>query len=256
MALYSIVRVEKLKTLADVRAASNHHSRAQPVPNADPARKFQINHRGRSPYDAVVRHLKKVKRWRRDNVVAAEIVLTASPGFFRTDPMAYGTYEDDRVRDFAKRAVRWLQERYGENVVSIALHLDEASPHIHAIVVPLVGDRLSARSMFFLLGKFSEIQDSFAAAMEPLGLVRGEPGSSASHQEIRDWYETEPRRLRAVADELDEWRRQLLEEEQDLADRMKTVEAWLRELADVDSAATAAWSRRIERTFNGREQDS
>lgn len=255
MPMYSIVRVEKLKTLADVRAASNHHTRAQPVPNANPARKIQVNHRGQSPYDAVVRHLRKVERWRRDNVVAAEIVLTANPGFFRTDPTAYGSYEDDRVRAFAERAVTWLHERYGENLVSVALHLDEATPHIHAIIVPLVDGRLSARSMFFLMGKFSEIQDSFAAAMEPLGLVRGEPGSSANHQDIRNWYETEPRRLRAVAEELDERHRQLLEEEQNLARRMEAVETWLGELAEVDPAAAASGWRRMARTFDGRDQD-
>lgn len=31
----------------------------------------------------------------------------------------------------------WLNEKYGNRIVSAILHVDEATPHIHALLVPL-----------------------------------------------------------------------------------------------------------------------
>lgn len=247
---YAIVRVRKLKTLSNVRSASNHHVRSQPTANADPSRPVVYSCQGGgTPYDAVVRRLARVEHWRRDNVRAVELILTASPAYFRPDdPAAYGVYDEGRLQDFARLAVNWLEDRYAANLVSISLHLDEATPHIHAIVVPLVNGRLSARSLFALKGKFSEIQDSFAAVMAPLGLQRGRRRSSATHQEIRDWYQTEPERLQAASDEVDRQRQIVAEKRQELERRLEAAATLLDELAKDDPDAAAELSRQIART--------
>lgn len=103
--------------------------------------------------------------------------------------------------------LKWLRETFGEdNLVSCVLHMDEKTPHLHAIVVPIVtterlrkkregekkyetksGPRLSADDVM-RRGKLHEYQNSYAAAMKPFGLQRGIVGSTAKHQANSEYY--------------------------------------------------------------------
>ena len=57
-----------------------------------------------------------------------------------------GTHEDmmqiekeGRLDEWCQDNIDWLQKTYGaDNVVSIVLHMDESTPHLHATVVPIV----------------------------------------------------------------------------------------------------------------------
>ena len=64
--------------------------------------------------------------------------------------MLTGTQEDmqhivqeGRLKAWCADNLEWLRQTFGaENVVSAVLHMDEATPHIHAAVVPIVtGER-------------------------------------------------------------------------------------------------------------------
>jgi hypothetical protein len=73
----------------------------------------------------------------------------------------------------------WLTENYGDKCVRAELHLDESTPHIHAYIVPLneKTNRVSHDAMFGGRGgqgrkKLSQLQDSYAAALAPLGIER------------------------------------------------------------------------------------
>ena len=69
--------------------------------------------------------------------------------------------------------LKWLRETFGnENLVSCVLHMDEKTPHLHAM----------RRT------KLHEYQNSYAAAMKPFGLQRGIVGSTAKHQANSDYY--------------------------------------------------------------------
>jgi hypothetical protein len=69
------------------------------------------------------------------------------------------------------------------------LHLDEATPHIHAYLVPLdEKGKLNCRALFGGREKLSKFQDSYALAMAPLGLERGIKGSRATHTEVKEYY--------------------------------------------------------------------
>ena len=68
--------------------------------------------------------------------------------------------------------------------------LVEATPHIHAYLVPLdERGKLNCRALFGGTRKrLSELQDSFAAAVAPLGIERGIKGSTAKHTEVKEYY--------------------------------------------------------------------
>src|ERR1035437_11028552 len=74
----------------------------------------------------------------------------------------------------------------------MVLHLDEQTPHLHLLVVPRVLSpsgtwRLNSKALFDR-ERLRELQTEYGNALAPLGIRRGEPGSQASHSEVRQFY--------------------------------------------------------------------
>jgi len=68
------------------------------------------------------------------------IVISASPEYFRPDdPEARGTFDPDRMEAWRDRSLAWLRSEFGDDLVYADLHLDEDTPHIHAVVAPTYG---------------------------------------------------------------------------------------------------------------------
>jgi len=90
----------------------------------------------------------------------------------------------------ASSRLEWLCDTYGrENVVAAVLHRDEITPHVQAVVVPIdERDHLNAKNWTGGREKLGALQDSYARAMEPLGLERGVKGSVADHQTVKEFY--------------------------------------------------------------------
>lgn len=129
------------------------------------------------------------RRVRTNAVLAVEHVLTASPEYFRpADPAKAGTWEQPRLDAWREAATDWLRQRYGDRLVRATIHLDESTPHIHAVTVP-VDDRgrLNARDLFGP-GQLVELQTSYGQAVQHLGLERGLRHSQAQHIEVRQFY--------------------------------------------------------------------
>jgi regulator of replication initiation timing len=192
---YAICRIQKLKA-GNIGGSSRHTNRECYTPNADPE-KEHIRIIG-SPDGPLTPNLETLIRQRigsqmirKNAVLAVEFLLTASPEYFRPDnPARAGYYDSKRLEDFQKKACEWLLNRYGDRIIRAELHLDESTPHIHAYMVPL--DEKGKLNCRGLLGgsryRLSELQDSFASAMEPLGLERGIKGSKAKHTDIKKYY--------------------------------------------------------------------
>ena len=202
MAALAILRVEKLKTFGNVGGSEAHTARLQDTPNADRT-KTNIRLIGNVddlPLSELV--LTKIAsstkhKPRQDAVLCSEIFLSASPEYFRPhNPQLYGEWDDSLMWDFANASKTWLQENYGDKCVFAELHLDEATPHIHAYIVP-INDKtkqLSHKAMFGGDGraaaiKLSKLQDSYATALAPLGIERGVKGSKATHTKVKEYYQ-------------------------------------------------------------------
>lgn len=190
---YAICRTRKHSNFGTISAHDKHVLRKRFTPNADP--NLTPNNKTVIGSDNIVTDVKarldsaKIEKIRKNGVIAIEHMLTASPEFFEQKGV---------LNDWYKASRRWLEERYGrENVVSLTVHLDEKTPHIHAMIVPLekktkgrfVGqERLNARLYTGGREKMSEMQDSYAAALSHLGLERGIRGSKADHKTVQSWY--------------------------------------------------------------------
>ena len=65
------------------------------------------------------------------------IVLSASPEYFRpNDPGAVGTWDSDRLAAWEAATMNQLRAEHGDDLIFAELHLDEDTPHIHAVVAP------------------------------------------------------------------------------------------------------------------------
>lgn len=120
--------------------------------------------------------------------------------------------DEDKLRCWADDTLEWAKKRWGEeNVVSASFHVDERTPHIHMVVVPIVTGQ-SRRTKFhqenkkskktyninhdkqrlcanevYTSGKLYEYHDSYAEEVsKKYGLdrgVRAEPGSKKDHMD-------------------------------------------------------------------------
>lgn len=204
---YAICRIEKIKDMGSIKGASEHQSRKRKTKNADGKRtksNRQLIGSGRPENDVQSLIDKKQIKLRKNGVIAIDLLLTASPEHFRPkeegggeEELLLGMWDKEKVDAFEKRAVAWAKDFFlEENVVSCALHLDETTPHVTALIVPVDdtprqrGPNVRLNAARWLDGKKKMIamQDSFYSHVKDIGLKRGIRGSEAAHQKIKQFY--------------------------------------------------------------------
>jgi hypothetical protein len=125
-------------------------------------------------------------KMRKDAVVSVEVLLTASPEFF-------DGLETDRAKlaknpvflDWVQRSKKWVEVEFGKNLVDLVLHMDESTPHFHALAVPLTKDgRLCAKEVTART-EMQRRQTGYAKAMEKFGLKRGDPATETKRRHIK-----------------------------------------------------------------------
>jgi len=194
MPAYTVLRIAKLKSWGAIGGAGEHNSRKRETPNADPERlkanRFVVGELGLDLAQAVRERIGE-QTIRKNAVLAVEGILSASPEYFRPGRVhEAGVYDPMRLEDWAEVSRQWLERKYGDRVVSAVLHLDEATPHIQFVLVPLDDTgKLNCRALFGGTRRtLSELQTDYAKAVAPLGIQRGLEGSRAKHQEVSKFY--------------------------------------------------------------------
>lgn len=193
---FAILRVAKLSTGGNIGGLNSHLTRTMDVPNADPdLARYNSRPVGSNDlwHDVQQRIDQSGVKVRKNAVLAVEHVITASPetfGYYVKETegkkVLHGNVEE--WRDFERSATEWLIKRYGhDNLVNLTVHKDEATPHIHAVVVPILDGKLNCRGYLGGREKLSEMQTSFAQAVEHIGLQRGIKGSKAKHMEAKEF---------------------------------------------------------------------
>ncbi|MDL2307947.1 plasmid recombination protein [Desulfovibrio sp. OttesenSCG-928-C06] len=191
---YAIMRIQKLKTWGDIAGSDAHNFRQRETPNAD-AERLQDNIClvGAPEKDAreSVKEAIGDQKIRKNAVLAVEMFMSASPEYFRPDnPAQAGNYDPEKLWAWKEASEKWMQEKYGDRIIKSVLHLDETTPHIHAVMVPLDDKgKLNCRAFFGgTRHTMTELQTDYAKAVESLGIERGLQGSRATHQEVKDFY--------------------------------------------------------------------
>lgn len=125
------------------------------------------------------------KALRKDAVKAFKIILSGSH-----DQMKEIEKDPKALKAWKEANLKFLEENFGgsSNIVRATLHRDETTPHIHAVIVPIVNERLAAKRLLDGPKDIAQLQTKYAEYMKPFGLSRGKEGSTAKHTDIREYY--------------------------------------------------------------------
>jgi hypothetical protein len=192
---YAILRVKPL-TWSAVSAMTRHGRRLGPdMDHIDRVRSAK-NRQGsewtedvgnlRACMESVMLH--HAAKPRKGAPVGSHMLLTASASYFRPgNPSEMGTWDADRLEIWLAANLDWINRRWPKQLAAWRLDLDEATPHLDCFLVPIhawktktgkVVTQVSHRNAFGSSRQsFAQLQNAYAAAMQPLGLKRGRPRS-------------------------------------------------------------------------------
>lgn len=169
------LRIEKLTGKAIIKVAARHNHReilaelgAAPGGHIDPAR-VGLNRvlRGHCTAAAVASEAQAlmdaagIKAIRKDAVRALEIIFSLPPD---------SPIDHDR---FFNESVQWAGKYFAVPVISAIVHNDEAAPHCHALLLPLVDGRMIGSDLMGGRAKLQAMQTDFYAQVgQRHGLVR------------------------------------------------------------------------------------
>ena len=132
---------------------------------------------------------------RSKNVVADELLFTATNDFFKNM-----TRED--IKDWADTCMEFVYQDLGykkEQILHATVHLDEKTPHVHCVVIPLIKkydkrtntERYTISKKQYIKDKIhlSELQDKYHKRLADKGydLERGIKGSDNKHLKIKEY---------------------------------------------------------------------
>ena len=120
-------------------------------------------------------------RTRSDSVRVVEVLVTASPEFFKSKKKA-------EIKAYFQEALGFIQQHQNpRTIISAVVHMDEKTPHMHLCFVPLTKDkRLSAKEIVGNKKKLTWWQDEFWKHMvgKYPDLERGESASETGRTHI------------------------------------------------------------------------
>ena len=139
---------------------------------------------------------KKPTAIRKDAVRYLSTVLTGSP-----EQMQKINNDKTLFDKWIEENMQFAKDEFGEkNIVRFTLHLDEKTPHIHVVHVPITNEGgLSARQYIGNGKMLSEMQDRYAQAMETFGLERGIKNTGVKHDTAKEYY----RRIKITEEEVE-----------------------------------------------------
>jgi len=187
---FAILRHAKIKApLMGAAVAHNYRTSKLEKCNIDPALtplNLALKLDG-TPHERLADRLKTVAtKVRKDAVVTIEMVLSMTPEWF--DGLTedrHALRKHPKFIEWANASIAWARKEFGHNVIDVALHMDESSPHLHVLAVPLTQDgRLCAKEIL-ARAELMRRQTSYAKAMEPFGVNRGIPAAETKRRHIK-----------------------------------------------------------------------
>ena len=220
---YAIFRSEPIMTIPDLAQIGSHNKREKKAYQSNKDIKIELsknnielvplNVKYVKGFDELTKEYKKehderMKTERADrkkryhemlnssrNCVADELVMTASHNFFKDMPR-------EQIKEWADTCMEFVYNDLGykkEQILHATVHLDEETPHIHCVVVPLVKkldnrtntERYTISKKQYIKDKLqlSRLQDMYHKRLTEKGydLERGIKGSDNKHIKIKEY---------------------------------------------------------------------
>lgn len=157
---------------------------------------------------------RKPRKIQKNAVLVRSLVIQCTPEFFF--PKLRGMDPEDQHKvPFARRGpidqknlsswktavLNLIQKKFGNDLISYQLHLDERSPHFHCQILPVSADGRLADSAIFSPSFYDDFNDELGEATKHLGLERAPGGSRdpADRISVEDWHDMEQARIQKEA---------------------------------------------------------
>lgn len=165
-------------------ACYKHADPSKKEKNVSLCHKYDLMNLQDAVNNAIANNYKGKKEIRKDAVKYISHILTGS--------------HTDMIEIFSnvEKRNKWVQENYNfiaenfgkDNIVRFTIHLDEKTPHIHCVTVPITNDgRLSAKELVGNNKNLELLQDKYALAMQPFGMIRGVK-STRKHVDTKEFH--------------------------------------------------------------------
>ena len=204
---YSVFRLQGIKTTNDLKGLGKHNKERISFTNPDidleksknnieliKCEGSYINAFDKITLNMKKQHYERMKKIRKDRVktfnqfvnsnksdVACEMIFTSDEEFFKN-------LNEDDIKDWARVSLNFVIDDIGikkENIIHAVIHMDEKTPHLHIVSVPIVNsydkrikaNRLSISRAKYIENKFelSSLQDKYNFRLKENGfnLERG-----------------------------------------------------------------------------------
>jgi hypothetical protein len=127
----------------------------------------------------------------RSNAVIALEAISNYPGELKINESGWEIKDREKFEKWKTETVDFLKHKFGEeNVINIALHMDESTPHIHAVIIPMHKNERGEKKLnysHYVDGKSSlkALQTEYADALADTGFERGVKDSPTKVQTMK-----------------------------------------------------------------------
>ena len=245
---YLVLHMDKFKKEA-VRGIQSHNNRereSRSNPDIDyerSAHNYDLHEHAAENYAEAIQNriddLLLVKAVRKDAVRMCGLIVSSDSAFFeKLSP-------EDTKRFFAESKAFLMEFVGAENVISAMVHMDEKTPHMHFLHVPVTPDgRLNAKEIY-TRESLKKLQTELPRHLQSRGfdLQRGvaqEPGAKKRHLNTREFKQQQEalhsleKESQAVSAELERRQR----EESALTERLQSIERQAQEAEKMLSEQT------------------
>ncbi len=244
---FLVLHMDKFKKEA-VRGIQSHNRRereSRSNPDIDYGRStgnYELHEEASDNYAQAVQNriddLLLVKAVRKDAVHLCGLIVSSDKAFFdRLTP--------EESRRFFEESKAFLTEFVGmENVVSAMVHMDEKTPHMHFLHVPVTPDgRLNANSIY-TRSSLKKLQTDLPRYLQSRGFdiqrgVEQKPGSAKKHLDTREFKQQQEAlsKLTLEYDELAQNSRQVISELEQRKEELKNrIEKYERQAKQAEKA--------------------
>lgn len=137
-----IVQTTRYVGSSEIRAVTEHEKYRSPDGSSaiDPLRSHlnEILHGPKTQQEAVdgfwAQGVKRPTKQAENPYI--QMVLSASPEFFRQEGQGPGEWNAEKLEAWKQATMDWLRKEYAADLAHVSLHLDEDTPHFHALIIP------------------------------------------------------------------------------------------------------------------------
>lgn len=226
---YSVFRVEGVKNTSSLKGLCKHNkdriSNTNPDIDKDKSKDNIVLVECDGTYNKKfneitkemrIQHDERMKTMRADRVKSFDKSLDDSSSdvacemLFTSDEKFFENMNKDQIRQWAQESLNFVTKDIGikkENIIHAVVHMDEKTPHLHVVAVPLIDtyDKRRkqntlkiSRAKYIQGGKhLTKLQDAYNERMNACGynLERGEIGTLKVHQRTEDYKKKQVKNL-------------------------------------------------------------